>query len=163
MTEKNEVEQAKTAYWKAKYEESVAESAQLREEAAKLRKAFADLDAQISIQAGDQFTEKDGYMAGLLNGMLLAKANLSGEYKPISYKDEKSASQSLLIEKLRLALEPFAEEGKRRRELQYRLERDPFDPLGLQEKEIKYRNFCKDSEKYWTAQEALIPQKEGKI
>ena len=68
------------------------EIASLKAEVEKYKKAESDLDAQISIQAGDPFTKEDGYMAGLLNGMLLARANIRGKYAPISYKDKKQAS-----------------------------------------------------------------------
>ena len=37
-------------------------------------------------------------MAGLLNGMLLAKANFGHDYNPISYKDEKLAQLQARVE-----------------------------------------------------------------
>ena len=58
----------------------------LVEEVNRLTKAEKDLDAQIAIQANEPSTKTDGYMAGLLNEMLLAKANFGHEYNPVSYK-----------------------------------------------------------------------------
>jgi len=47
------------------------------------------LDDLINIQVNEPTSKTDGYMAGLANGLLLAKSLFGHEYNPISFKDEK--------------------------------------------------------------------------
>lgn len=64
-----------------------------REEAeARLKKADGiekAIDDLLSIQVNDPFTKEDSYMAGLANGLLLAKSLFGGKYNPISFSDKK--------------------------------------------------------------------------
>lgn len=78
------------------------ENSRLKAEVERLKKAETDLDAQLAVQANEPTTKTDGYMAGLLNGMLLAKANFGHEYHPISYNDAQ-------LSRLRSALERMIE------------------------------------------------------
>ena len=64
-------------------------------EIARFKKAESDLDSQLAIQLKEPSVNTDAYMAGLLNGMLLAKANFDGQkgtYAPVSYVDAEKAS-----------------------------------------------------------------------
>lgn len=69
--------------------------ASLKQENERLKKAEKSLDDQLAIQLAEPSIKTDGYMAGLVNGMLLAKANFGGDYTPISYKDAKTAQLQL--------------------------------------------------------------------
>lgn len=79
-------------------------------ELSRLKKAEKSLDDQLTIQSAEPSVKTDGYMAGLLNGMLLAKANFGGEYNPVSYKDARADAVRGLVEALK-AVEDDAGHG----------------------------------------------------
>lgn len=77
---------------------------------AKFDKAVKDLDAQLAIQEDEPSTQTDPYMCGLLNGMLLAKSDLTGcEYNPQSYKDEALAKEKAHSKRLEEACRQMIE------------------------------------------------------
>ena len=79
--------------------------AALQAEVERLKKAETDLDAQLAIQLNEPTTKTDSYMAGLLNGMLLAKANFGHPYNPIKSKDSERAALSAELEKAKSDLQ----------------------------------------------------------
>lgn len=91
-----------------------SENITLRAQVAELQAAEKRLDDQLAIQMNEPSVKTDGYMAGLLNGMLLAKANFGHDYNPVSYKDSKLAELTEAVEAARDCLELFKKHNNAR-------------------------------------------------